>query len=303
MEYRVTLDVFEGPLDLLLYLVKREEVDILDIPIAKIAEQFREYLQVVAFVDVDQAGEFLVMAATLMEIKSRMLLPHEQSEKAELEDPRSDLVKQLLEYRKYKETAFLLQQRAQERAKLFTRSDPLRQPQAKTPTLRPAELWDLVAAFTRLMRETQLLAPRTIVVDETPMHVYQTHIRQRLTEHPRSNFRDFFTPPYSRGRLLGLFLAMLELIKTGEITIEQEQHFGTIWLCRLDPTHTPSNNSSPLTPDAASPDCISSSPPTPNSISPDCTDSPPPVLDVNTNPPSGSDSPTAQHSSIPREAA
>jgi len=237
MEYCVTLDVFHGPLDLLLYLVKREEVDILDIPIAKIAQQFQEYLQVVSFVDVDQAGEFLLMAATLMEIKSRMLLPRDQTAKEEEVDPRLELVKQLIEYRKYKEYARILEQRAEERAKVFPRTDPLRHTYSKTPTLRPAELWDLVAAFARLMRETQMLAPRTIVMDETPIHVYQAQIRQRLAAQPRASLRELFSPPYSRGRLLGLFLAMLELIKAREIVVEQEVPFGTIWLSRLDPSN------------------------------------------------------------------
>src|SRR5438067_2091191 len=108
MEYTVELDTFRGPLDLLLFLVKRHEVDICDIPIAQVAEQFLDYLNVIKLIDVEWAGEFLVMAATLMEIKSKMLLPRMEEERAEEEDPRLELVKQLIQYKKYKEAAALL---------------------------------------------------------------------------------------------------------------------------------------------------------------------------------------------------
>ena len=113
MDYKIELDTFRGPLDLLLFLVKRNEVDIADIPIAKIAEQFLAYLNVLELVDVEWAGEFLVMAATLMEIKSRLLLPRAEEGAAADEDPRLELVKQLIEYKKYKEAAALLEEQAE----------------------------------------------------------------------------------------------------------------------------------------------------------------------------------------------
>src|SRR5437870_916041 len=113
MDYQVNLDIFRGPMDLLLFLVKRNEVDICDIPIAKIAEQFLEYITHLQVIDVEWAGEFLVMAATLMEIKSRMLLPRPEEEQGEDDDPRLELVKQLIEYKKYKEAAALLDEQAQ----------------------------------------------------------------------------------------------------------------------------------------------------------------------------------------------
>src|SRR5947209_19894548 len=109
MEYQVELDAFRGPLDLLLFLVKRNEVDICDIPIAKIADQFLEYLKVPPLIDVEWAGEFLVMAATLMEIKSKFLLPRPEESAAEESDPRRELVRQLVEYKKYKDAAVLLE--------------------------------------------------------------------------------------------------------------------------------------------------------------------------------------------------
>src|SRR5438874_1538018 len=108
MDYLVDLDIFHGPLDLLLYLVKRNEVDICDIPVAKITEQFLEYLGIMEMVDVERAGDFVVMAATLMEIKSRLLLPQDEAPAPEQSDPRMELVRKLVEYKKFKEAAVLL---------------------------------------------------------------------------------------------------------------------------------------------------------------------------------------------------
>src|SRR6266853_4065198 len=113
MDYQVDLDSFRGPLDLLLYLVKRNEIDICDIPIAKVAEQFRAYLELIQMIDVERAGDFLVMAATLMEIKSRMLLPRIEEGTAEEEDPRLELVRQLIEYKQFKDAAALLEEQAE----------------------------------------------------------------------------------------------------------------------------------------------------------------------------------------------
>ena len=108
-DYQVNLDTFRGPMDLLLYLVKRDEIDIRDIPIARVVEQFKQYLDVVQMIDVEQAGDFLVLSGTLMEIKSRMLLPRGEEGDAEADDPRRELVRQLLEYKRFKEASLLLE--------------------------------------------------------------------------------------------------------------------------------------------------------------------------------------------------
>src|SRR5215813_5619180 len=182
MEYNVQLETFRGPLDLLLFLVKRHEVDIRDIPIARVAEQFLEYLTVIQQIDVEWAGEFLVMAATLMEIKSRMLLPRAEEIEAEEDDPRLELVKQLIEYKKYKEAAALLEEQAERQLTRLPRV-PVDLPRQLDPAQQPiqrVELWDLVSAFGRLMRETNALLPRQIVMDETPIHVHMERILEML---------------------------------------------------------------------------------------------------------------------------
>jgi segregation and condensation protein A len=230
MSYTVALDAYHGPLDLLLYLVKRNEVDVLDIPIARIADQFREYLTVLRELDVEFAGDFLVMTATLMEIKSRMLLPVEdRPEEEDVADPRRELVRQLLEYRKIKDAAAALEERAARQGTRVPRQG-LPEPAAAGPAVRPVELWDLVSAFARLMRETQALETATIAVDDTPQHVYEGQIKDRVRAEDRVSFRSVFTPPYHKARLIGIFLAILELVRHHGVGLEQPEPDGEIWL-------------------------------------------------------------------------
>jgi segregation and condensation protein A len=236
-DYQVDLDSFRGPLDLLLYLVKRNEVDVCDIPIARILEQFQHYLDVMRVIDVEGVGDFIVMAGTLMEIKSKMVLPRGAEESAEeQDDPRRELVRQLIEYKRFKDAAALLEERAERQSLRLTRQpvappapDPARQP------LRQVELWDLVSAFGRLMRETLALQPQQIVVDHTPIHLYMEQIVGRLESEGPLPFRALFTPPHNRGRLVGLFLAVLELIKGRRIVAEQAEPFGEITLSPAPP--------------------------------------------------------------------
>lgn len=236
MDYNVELPTFRGPLDLLLFLVKQNEVDLHDIPIAVITGQFLTYLNLYQVIDVEAAGEFLVMAATLMEIKSKMLLPRAEHEQKEEEDPRLELVKQLIEYKKYKEAAALLDEHAQRQLARLPRT-PIEipsQPDLAQQPLRKVELWDLVSAFGRLMRETIALQPSHIAMDETPIHVHMERIVDQLKQHERMTLSDLFTPPRTRGRLLGLFLATLELIKGHSVWAEQADIFGEVVL-RLAP--------------------------------------------------------------------
>ncbi|HEY1188953.1 MAG TPA: segregation/condensation protein A [Gemmata sp.] len=234
MAHLVQLDTFHGPLDLLLYLVKRNEVDILDIPVATIADQFLAYVLAVKELDIEFAGEFLVMATTLMEIKSRTLLPAESPFAPDDQpDPRRELVRQLLEYRKFKDAASALEARAEAAAERVARvapPEPERE-RDRTPNVRQVELWDLVSAFARLMRETQALQPATIAVDDTPQHVYEAQLMERVAAAGgRLPFREAFPPPHFKARLIGIFLAILELIRHHGLGLEQPEPEGDIFL-------------------------------------------------------------------------
>ena len=212
MLYQVAIDSFHGPLDLLLYLVKKNEMDVRDIPVARIAEHFLEHLQAIQLIDVEWAGDFLVMAATLVELKSKLLLPRSDETPSEpVDDPRRELVRQLIEYRKTKESAEHLDRLATERGFHISRTAPDDDEGATSPRLRPVELWDLVSAFARLVRETEAVHPQHIVTDETPQTAYLDLVRQKLTGGRPVPFSDIFDPPFLRSRLIGYFLAILEL--------------------------------------------------------------------------------------------
>jgi segregation and condensation protein A len=232
MDYLVELESFHGPLDLLLYLVKHHEVDVCDLPIAQITEQFLEYLNLIKLIDVDWAGEFLVMAATLTEIKSKMVLPRFEEEAEEEADPRLELVRQLVEYKKFKDAAALLEAQAEKQLARVPRQ-AAEAPATLSPDqqpLRHVELWDLVSAFGRLMRETKALEPQQIVLDDTPLHVHMERLLELLASRPRMSFTEVFVPPHTRGRLLGMFLAILELMKANQVIAEQPEPFGEIWV-------------------------------------------------------------------------
>jgi segregation and condensation protein A len=233
MDFRVELDIFRGPLDLLLYLVRKHEVEIVEIPIAPITEQFLEYLSVLKELDVNAVGDFLDMASTLVEIKSRMVLPRGGEVEDELSDPRQELVRQLLEYKKFKDAASMLDERSRDWQQRYGRvaSDrPERKRDLSQEELQEVELWDLVSAFGRIMRETQLAKPSNIVYDDTPIHVYMAQINQRLVDEGRLSFRELFKPGMHKSALIGMFLAILELVRHHQVRTDQNQLFSEIWV-------------------------------------------------------------------------
>jgi segregation and condensation protein A len=226
--------MFAGPLDLLLYLVRKHELEALEIPIAQVVEQYLDILAVLEQIDVDAVGDFLEVATQLMEIKSRMMLPrHEEIEEEPVDDPRHELVARLLEYKRYKEAACALEDRAREWQLRFERRvndldagprDPAQQP------IQHVELWDLVSAFSRVMRERGPTKPTKIRYDDTPIETYMEQIRARLAAEGRLLFTSLFEPGMHRSRIVGLFLALLELIRHSHAHVEQTQLFGEIWI-------------------------------------------------------------------------
>jgi segregation and condensation protein A len=229
----VNLDAFRGPLDLLLYLVRKHEVEIVDLPIAPITEQFLEYLAVLKQLDVNAVGDFLEMASTLVEIKSRMVLPRGGEEATELEDPRQELVQRLLEYKKYKDAASMLEERSRSWQQHFGRVASDLAVRSRDPADEPiheVELWDLVSAFGRILRESAANKPSNIVYDDTPIHVYMARIHAQLVEKGRLAFTRLFVPGMHKSQYVGLFLAVLELVRHHGVRTEQNDLFGEIWI-------------------------------------------------------------------------
>jgi len=233
MDFRVELEVFRGPMDLLLYLVRKHEVEITEIPIAPIAEQFLNYLTVLDQLNVDDAGEFLEMASTLIEIKSRMLLPRAEEVSDPLEDPRHDLVQRLLEYKKFKDAASMLEERGrqwQQRYPRMANDLPARSRDPADEPIHEVELWDLVSAFGRILRESAAVPPSNIRYDDTPIHVYMSRIHAQLIEAGRLPFGELLQPNMHRSTLVGLFLAVLELVRHHGVQVNQSDLFSEIWL-------------------------------------------------------------------------
>jgi segregation and condensation protein A len=233
MDFRVDLNIFRGPLDLLLYLVRKHEVEIVDIPIAEITDQYLQYIAVLEQLDVNAVGDFLALASTLIEIKSQQVLPRSDEIEDEIDDPRQELVRRLLEYKKYRDAASILEERGrawQEHYPRFSHDLSGRIRDLAEEPIQEVELWDLVSAFGRIMRETAAAKPSNIIYDETPIHVYMTRIHGRLMKQRRLAFRDLFEPDMHKSTLIGIFLAVLELVRHRHVRVEQNALFGEIWL-------------------------------------------------------------------------
>ena len=237
MKFRVDLESYRGPLDLLLYLVRKHEVDVVDIPIATITDQFLQHISVMEQLDVNSVGDFLEMASTLIEIKSRMVLPRGGEVQEEIDDPRQELVRRLLEYKRYKDAASMLEERNRQWQNRFPRLSDDLPPRHADPADQPiqeVELWDLVSAFGRILRETDATRPSSIVYDETPIQVYMQRIYTRLREAGELKFTSLFEADMHKSALIGIFLAILELVRHHKVRVRQEQLFGEIDLI-IDP--------------------------------------------------------------------
>jgi len=232
MDYKVELDVYAGPLDLLLYLIRREEVDIYDIPIARITEQYLACLDLMKSLDINVAGEFLVMAATLVEMKSRMLLPEPPHEGDEEEgDPRLALVHQLLEYKKYRDAADALGGLLGKRQRMFQRGVDDRQAMDEgSVELEEVSVWDLFGAFEKILAQVGIDKAQVIFDDEVPVAVHMQQIVNVLESMGEVSFFKLFEGATSRIMLVGVFLAILELVRLRRITVSQPVPFGDIFL-------------------------------------------------------------------------
>jgi segregation and condensation protein A len=238
-EYKVKLEVFEGPLDLLLYLIKRDEVDIYDISIERITKQYLEYLETFRMLDLEIAGEFVVMAANLIYIKSRNLLPvHEQppEEEGEEEDPRWDLIRQLIEYKKFKDAAFQLHQRELLQEGLIARA-PERPDLGGTDSLLKSEvgIFDLINAFQKVLRKIEARREDLREIFEENFTVSdKIDVILRVVEAgKRVVFSDLFASAASCTEIVVTFLALLELIRMKQMRVAQDGAFAEIEIRRI----------------------------------------------------------------------
>ncbi|MBT5872114.1 MAG: segregation/condensation protein A [Candidatus Latescibacteria bacterium] len=238
MAYQVKLENFDGPLDLLLFLIQENEIDIYDIPVALITGQYLEYIEVLTSLDLEVGGDFLLMAATLVRIKAKMLLPRRLSEEEEnLEDPREELVRRLVEYRQFKEAATVLGGHEDTQLDVFFRPvtdnyvDEEASPEDIVEEIKlDLNLWDLIRAFKGVLdREGDELA-RTIGRESITIEEKMDEIMFQLNSQEGLFFRDLFIGETGRSILVVTFLALLELIRQRQLEVQQSGTLGDIWL-------------------------------------------------------------------------
>jgi segregation and condensation protein A len=235
--YQFKLKDFEGPLDLLLFLIRKNEVSLYDIPIAEITEQYLGYLQFAEGLDLDQLSDFYLMASTLLLIKSQMLLPVELSEEDDWEDPRGELVEQLIEYQKYRRLSSLMEESAREAEWLVERKDMQRNlPFSDEPVLQKADVWDLLKVFAKLMKN--MSAERIVdMYEEVSINEKVALIDELLDRKQEFNFTELIVRQGSILDIVCAFLAVLETTKDKLISIYQDVIFSDIIIKRRDEEH------------------------------------------------------------------
>jgi segregation and condensation protein A len=235
MSYKIRLEIFEGPLDLLLYLIKKDHLNIYDIPIAKVTEQYLQYLNLMQILDLNIAGEFLVLAAELMKIKSKMLLPAEEAPAEEpQEDPREELVRRLLEYEKFKEIANTLRDKETGQKEVFKR--PKMEidtgPDEEKETYFEASIFDLINAFSQALKDVPKEIFYEVIKDEFTVEEKVHSLLHLLLVTPSMKVSELFLKAKNKLEVVVTFLAVLELIRMKEAVIFQKEKFAEIEISR-----------------------------------------------------------------------
>jgi segregation and condensation protein A len=232
LNFKIDTSQFRGPIDLLLFLVRRNEVELGSIGLAEITNQYLQFLEVLKEIDIDSVGDFVDIASQLLEIKTRWALPHPAGDEdfAEI-DPRQDLVQRLLMYKQYKDASILLEEQAADWQKRYSRisADPIvRASEFSEQPIEEVELWDLVSAFGRVLRDNLPKPEESIVYDETPIQVYMLRIHERLVTESTILFSTLFEPGMHKSAMVGIFLAVLELARHHNVTTKQTDLHGEI---------------------------------------------------------------------------
>jgi segregation and condensation protein A len=226
---KIRLNIFEGPLELLLYLIKKNHIDIYDIPIACVVEQYLEYLELMKILDINLASEYMVMAATLINIKSRMLLPQQEEAEEPCEDPRQELVRQLLEYQNFKQAATFLKEKEQQRLRYISRSTS-----GQTEVYLEASIFDLISAFKSALKEVPREVFFEIIKDEFTIEQKLHDILHLVVERERISLEEIFGLAKSKSEIIVTFLAILELIRLREIVAIQQELFAPILIVKRE---------------------------------------------------------------------
>lgn len=234
--YKVKLPTFEGPLDLLLHLIKELEIDIYDIPVAEITDQYMHYIQTMQSIELNIASEYLVMAATLIEMKSAMLLPKKEVEYDDEyeEDPREQLMQRLIEYRQYKEVATELQHKELDENEVFTRTPMQLEEDIVQSTVIQGDIsiFDMLQAYQKMLKRKKLQAPLETTINRVDISVDQRmhEIMHQLQQAKQPILFDDLFKEHNKGYIVTTFLAILQLMKNNDVNCEQKRHFGPIYI-------------------------------------------------------------------------
>jgi segregation and condensation protein A len=237
-EYRVDLAVFQGPLDLLLYLIRKEEVDIYDIPIARITSEYLKYIELMTTLNLEVAGEFILMAATLIRIKTRMLLPREVGE-GEESDPREELIMALIEYKKYKEAGEILREKALLEERNYVPPSPVGEMNGKTYLSETTTLFDLLTAFREVLKNQPRESFHEIAAEEVTIEDRITFIMQLLRQREFALFPELFADMPVKLVAIVTFIALLELARARRVTIQQSKPFAELRVYRGENFESP----------------------------------------------------------------
>lgn len=231
--YKVRVGAFEGPLDLLLYLIKRDEFDVFDIPIARLTEEYLAEIRIMELLDLEVAGEFLVMASTLLRIKAKMLLPKSpEEEAADDDDPREELVQRLLEYREFKRASESLANKEEWRRLIFARTPPAGEKRVEEELVQNATIFDLVRIYRQVLERAPRLDSFEVILDEITLEDKIAEIVGRLETEERVSFQALLERQLRRREIVVTFIAILELARLGKLFITQSAPFEPVWLER-----------------------------------------------------------------------
>ncbi len=238
MPYKVKLEAFEGPLDLLLFLIKKSEVDVYDIPVADITKQYLEYIEIIQLLDIEAASDFILMAATLMRIKAQMLLPKPEIEDVdEIDDPRQELVYRLLEYKRFKDIAIGLAEREKEAKLVFPRGHfkfEHKNFDAKIIDTSNVTLFDLVAAFKKIVETRQKVSVHWVEEINVTLEEQVAFVMNAVEKKGEIEFTQLFNKKHDRTVMIVTFIAILELMKQQKIKAIQTETFGQIIIKRVN---------------------------------------------------------------------